>query len=120
MSGIFCFGCNYPGEEHDEACDHFVDVDRLRAQVSSWKSRAEWEQSRADTMNADAGRRHVENLKLTAEVDQLRAEVEQLRTFLREEVADNVTCGNCCECANDMRADAQDALDRAASTGSKP
>lgn len=29
---LFCFGCNYPGEEHDERCPKYVDVERLVAQ----------------------------------------------------------------------------------------
>lgn len=29
MSYLFCFGCNYPGEEHDERCPEYVDVSRL-------------------------------------------------------------------------------------------
>lgn len=32
MSDLFCFGCNYPGEEHDERCPEYVDVERLVAQ----------------------------------------------------------------------------------------
>lgn len=32
MGELFCFGCNYPGEEHDERCPEYVDIERLVAQ----------------------------------------------------------------------------------------
>ncbi len=39
MSDLFCFGCNYDGETHDERCEHFVDVDRLTAERDQLKAR---------------------------------------------------------------------------------
>lgn len=58
---------------------------------------------------------HTEE-RLHAEIgrtlDRLQAaheEIDALREALRD-VADNVTCGNCCECANDMRSEAHEAL----------
>lgn len=64
MSNLFCFGCNYPGEEHDERCPEFVDVPRLVAQRDRLRDEVEHWKNRAETMNVDAGRRHVENLAL--------------------------------------------------------
>lgn len=38
MSNLFCFGCNYPGEEHDERCPEYVDVPRLIEQRDRFRT----------------------------------------------------------------------------------
>jgi hypothetical protein len=103
--GGMCYGCSYP-EPHNDDCPHDpvtqleAEVDQLRAQLAEAEADVEHWSNRASTMDIDAGRRHVENLALRADLkangiayevlnetnvelmtenDALRAEVERLK-----------------------------------------
>ncbi len=77
MSDLFCFGCNYSGETHDERCKHFVDVDRLTAERDALKARvAEWKQEVED-YKVTLAELEAQRGGLRAQVDRLRAALER-------------------------------------------